>query len=231
MVLAIAIIAIGAAIQATIGLGLGLFCVPLLGLVDLRFLPGPMLLASMALALGMAYRDRAEVSLRTLGTSLVGLAAGTIAGAILLKAVPGGNLARVFGILILVGVALSVSGFSVQPSPFALVVGGTAAGIMGTMAGVHGPPIALVFQHAGPQRARGMLGGFFAVAYVMSIPALAAVGLLGLPELLLGAALLPGVAVGFLGSFLIARWMDRLTLRIAILGISALSACIMVVRG
>src|SRR5260370_7692119 len=55
LVLATLVMAIGAALQAAVGLGLALFVVPLLALIDVRLIPGPMLLASVALAVGMAY--------------------------------------------------------------------------------------------------------------------------------------------------------------------------------
>jgi predicted membrane chloride channel (bestrophin family) len=56
--------AIGAALQAAVGLGLALFVVPLLALIDVRLIPGPVLLASVALAVMMAYRGRAAINRR-----------------------------------------------------------------------------------------------------------------------------------------------------------------------
>ena len=48
LVLATLVMAIGAALQAAVGLGLALFVVPLLALIDVRLIPGPVLLASVA---------------------------------------------------------------------------------------------------------------------------------------------------------------------------------------
>ena len=44
LVLATLVMAIGAALQAAVGLGMALFVVPLLALIDVRLIPGPVLL-------------------------------------------------------------------------------------------------------------------------------------------------------------------------------------------
>jgi uncharacterized membrane protein YfcA len=111
-----------------------------------------------------------------------------------------------------------------------LLAGGGGAGIMGTMVGIHGPPIALVFQNAEPAQARAMLGAFFAVGYTISVVALAAVGLFGRQELALGLLLLPGVAVGYAIAPWLGGFLDRRRLRIFILAISGASALVLLVR-
>jgi uncharacterized membrane protein YfcA len=81
-------------------------------------------------------------------------------GAGALTAIRTAHLSKVFAILVLLAVALSVSGLRVRPTRPALFAGGGAAGVMGTMVGIHGPPMALVLQHARPDQARAMLGAF-----------------------------------------------------------------------
>ena len=49
MAIAVAIMAMGSALQASVGIGLALLVVPLLALVDQSFIPGPMLLAGVML--------------------------------------------------------------------------------------------------------------------------------------------------------------------------------------
>jgi uncharacterized membrane protein YfcA len=115
-------------------------------------------------------------------------------------------------------------GISVRAGRLALLLGGTASGILGTMAGVHGPPIALVLQHEPPERLRAMLCAIFTVACVISISALASIGVFGVSEIGLSLRLLPGVAVGLALTPFIAGRIDRRRARIAVLAISALSA-------
>ena len=225
-----AVMSIGSAIQASVGMGLALFAVPLLVLLDPRLVPGPMLLAGSLLALASAYRERHAVDANSFTLSLAGLAIGTVAGAVALSAIDPEYLGRTFAVLVLLAVALSVSGLRVRPTPWALLAGGGAAGLMGTMVGIHGPPIALVFQNARPDQARAMLGAFFFVAFVGSVVALGVVGLFGVLQLKLAVYLLPGVAAGLLVAPLLAGFVSPARLRTAILGVSASSALVLLLR-
>src|ERR1700732_5395729 len=87
--IAVTIMAIGSALQASVGIGLALLVVPVLALVDQGFIPGPMLLAGVVLALMTAYRERTAIDAPALRNSLIGLAVGTIIGASLLKLISG----------------------------------------------------------------------------------------------------------------------------------------------
>jgi uncharacterized membrane protein YfcA len=228
--IAVAIMAIGSAFQASAGIGLALFVVPVLALVDQNFIPGPMLLAGFMLALSTAYRERTAIDVPALGSSLVGLAVGTMAGALALKFASGPNLDKTFGALVLLAVLLSVSGYRFNATPHSLVLAGGAAGVMGAMVGIHGPPISLVFQNAEPRVARAMLGAFFSIAYLGAVAALADFGLFGIPHLVRAGILLPGVVIGLVVAPLLARHIDGKRLRLIILGIAASSGLTLLVR-
>lgn len=230
VIVANAIMSIASALQASVGIGLALLAVPLLALLDPRLVPGPMLLAGSLLALACAYRERHAVDAKSFGLSLLGLATGTLFGAVGLRAISTGHINKVFAIVVLLAVATSVSGLRVRPTRSALFTGGGVAGVMGTMAGIHGPPIALVFQNARPEQARAMLGAFFFVAYVGSVVALAAFGLFGILQLKLAAALLPGVVAGLLVAPRLAAFISPVRLRMAILSIAASSALLLLLR-
>jgi uncharacterized protein len=224
------IMAIASMLQASVGIGLALLAVPLLALVDPRLVPGPILLAGSVLALASAYRERQAMDRRSFGLSLLGLAVGTVCGAVALRALSTAPLNKVFAVLVLLAVALSVSGLRVRPSRVALFAGGSAAGVMGTMVGIHGPPIALVLQHARPEQVRAMLGAFFFIAYVGSVVALAVFGLFGVLQLQLAVSLLPGVITGLCVAPLLVGFFHPARLRVAILIISASSAVVLLLR-
>ena len=126
--------------------------------------------------------------------------------------------------LILAAVGLSLAGLPVPTGRLALMVGGAASGVLGTMSGVHGPPIALLLQHQPPDRLRATLCAFFAVGGLISVLALAAAGFLGLAKIGLALELLPGVALGFAVAPVFARRVDRRRARAAVLTISTLAA-------
>jgi uncharacterized protein len=227
---AIATMAIGSALQASVGIGLALFVVPLLALVDQSFIPGPMLLAGVVLTLMTAYRERAAIDVPALRSSLVGLAVGTIAGAIAFRFAAGPNLGKTFGVLVLLAVLTSVAGYRFAATPRALMLAGGAAGVMGALVGIHGPPISLVLQNAEPRVARAMLGAFFSIAYLGTVAALAVFGLFGMPQIVRAGILLPGVVLGLIVSPHIARHIDGARLRLVILGIAAASALTLLLR-
>lgn len=225
-----AVMAAACAMQAAVGIGMALLAVPLLVLIEPRFVPGPLLLAGALVPLSAAWREWHAVDLRGLGPALLGLAAGTLAGAMALGMLDPAYLGRVFGALVLLAVAISLSGIRLKPTRTALVAGSGIAGIMGTMAGIHGPPVALVFQNARPEVARAMMGAIFVPAYLVSVAALAAFGLFGLPELRLAAVLLPGTIAGILAAPLLIRRVDARRMRFAILAISATSALVLLLQ-
>ena len=227
---AVAIMALGSAVQAAVGIGLALFVVPVLALIDPAYIPGPMLLAGTVLAVMTAWRERFALDRAGLRLSLAGLLIGTVVGAMALKAIQGPALPKIFGFLILLAVALSVFGPPVRATVVSLSLAGGAAGIMGTMVGIHGPPIALVFQNAEPAVARSMLGALFTAAYLGSVAALAAVGLFGWSELTRALILLPGVGLGLVAAPFIAPVINRTRLRWAILGVSTVSALTLLAR-
>lgn len=224
------IIAIASVLQASVGIGLALLAVPLLALVDTRFVPGPLLLAGALLAFTTAYREWHAVDVQDFGLALLGLALGTVCGALALRGLSAAPLSQIFAGLILLAVAVSVSGVRVRPSRAALLTGGSAAGILGTMVGIHGPPIALVLQHARPEQARALLGAFFFVAYLGSVATLGVVGLFGLLQVQLAVALLPGVVAGLCVAPYLVGVVNPARLRGAILSISAASAVALFLR-
>jgi len=230
IVLPIAIMAIGSAFQASVGIGMALFVVPLLALVDQSFIPGPMLLAGVILALMTAYRERKAIDVPALRSSLVGLVVGTIAGAVALRFASGPLLGKTFGVLVLLAVFLSLTGYRFTATRRSLMIAGGAAGVMGAMVGIHGPAISLVFQNAEPRVARGMLGAFFSVAYLGAVAALAAFGLFGLPQIVRAVILLPGVVAGLIVAPHIAPYIDGARLRLIILAVAATSALVLLVR-
>jgi uncharacterized protein len=230
LVAATIIVAMGSALQAATGMGMALFSAPLLALIDPAFVPGPALCAVMALSAAVAWRERIAIDRPILTTALLGMCVGSVIGAILLASLIGLDLTRIFAALILAAVILSVAGLHPRVGRLALLIGGAASGVLGTMSGVQGPPIALVLQHEAPHRLRATLCAFFAIGGVVSIAALAAAGVFGARQIELGLELLPGVAVGFAIAPALARHVDRRRARIAVLAISALSALALLLR-
>lgn len=224
------IVAAASTLQAATGMGMALLAAPLLALVDPALVPGPVLCAVMVLSAVVAWRERGTLDIQMLAPAVLGLLFGTAIGAGLLAVLVGWHLAQTFAVLILAAVLLSVLGLPIRAGKLTLLAGGVASGVFGTMAGVHGPPIAIVLQHEPPERLRGMLCAFFAIGCAIALLALASIGVFGVAGVGRSVALLPGVAIGLALTPLVAGRIDRRRARIAVLAISALSALALLFR-
>ena len=217
--------------QASIGFGIALFVVPLLVLLNPAFVPGPMLFASIFLASIMAFRGWNSVDSRKLGLAGVGLFIGTAAGALGLMMIAADKWPKVFAVFILLAVALSASGIRIPVTGKNLVTAGIVSGVMGTISGIHGPPMALLYQRETGNIVRATLAVFFVMAYAIALFALGTIGLFGKKEFLMGLTLAPGVIAGYIIARFSTKLLDRgYWLRIAILTVASLSAIALIFR-
>jgi uncharacterized protein len=224
------IIAAGAAAQASVGMGLNLFAIPLLALIDPTYVPGPVLVHGFLLSGLASLRLRESIDARELGLALIGLVTGTVAAAILLAYLASEQLPRLLGLFILLAVALSVAGYRIKPTTRTLLAASSAAGVMGIIAGAHGPPIALLYQGQSPSRIRSMLLPFFVFANPIALGALFVIGKFGWRELYVSASLLPGLALGYLASSSLSRLVSARIIRACLLIISAISGAALVFK-
>ncbi|HTU65301.1 MAG TPA: sulfite exporter TauE/SafE family protein [Steroidobacteraceae bacterium] len=221
---------LGAILQASTGLGAGLIIVPLLALVSLKFIPGPIVLASMALSGIMAWQGRREIQTHRLSMLLVFLCAGVVIGALCISAIPLQRAGIAFGVLVLLAVAVSVAMPNMQRTMPMLVGGGLMSGFMAAISGIGAPILALLYQHETPVRLRATLGAVFTVSSTAILISLYFVGKFGAQEAMWGLLLMPGYILGFLFAPPIARVLDRGNSRAAVLFISTLSAIALIVR-
>ncbi len=110
LVMAVLAVALGAIVQSISGVGGGFIMVPLLAMIDTRFLPGPLIFASLALSVLMAWRERRHIDFNGTGWILMAIAPGAVAGAWLVARVPAAQLGVVFGSMILLAVVISALG-------------------------------------------------------------------------------------------------------------------------
>lgn len=146
---------LGATLQGTVGFGMGIVASPFLVLLDERFVPAPILLSTLVLTTFLTLRERHAVDIRGLRWALVGRVVGTVVAGMVLTVLPADRMTVVFGGFVLVGVLMSASGLRFHPHPHVLAGAGMLSGIMGTIASIGGPPMALVYQDAdGPDLTR-----------------------------------------------------------------------------
>lgn len=203
--IAVTIVIVGSATQASIGIGLGLLAAPTLTLIDPGFIPGAISVCVLPLSVGMTIRERDHVD-REIFRAVIGRFVGVVTGAVVLSQAGHGFIAIVVGASVLLAVIGSASGVRFAPTRRNLMIAGTASGFSGTVAAIGGPPMALTYQHADPRSLRASLAAFNTIGSTFTIPSLVIAGVLGWRELQLAGLLVPGVIVGlWLGRVGIAR--------------------------
>lgn len=225
MVVAItAVMAASAILQGAVGFGLGLLAIPFLIHLDIRFVPGPLLVAALTLHMLVLRRDRSGVDSSGLAMLLSGRLLGTIPAALLLAWIPLESMKLLLAGVVLVGALMGVLHSGGHPTRPVLFAAGAASGFMATTAGLGGPPVALVYQRETGLRLRGTLAAYFIIGTVVSLSALAAAGRFGTEELRLAFLLIPGTVLGFVMSHRAAAYLDGGYTRRAVLAVSVLAA-------
>ncbi|HZD64967.1 MAG TPA: sulfite exporter TauE/SafE family protein [Acidimicrobiales bacterium] len=216
--------AFGACVQGGLGFGINLVAAPLLELVDPRFVPAPLILAGLVSGLLVAVRERGGTDLRGVGWALGGRVPGTVLGLAVVVLVPGPALRGVVAAVVIVAVAASLWGWRLPMTAGSLLGAGVASGVMGTVAGLGGTPMGLVYQDARGPTVRATLARFTVLGAALSLIALAGAGRIGWSQLALAGVLLPGVLVGFLVSARLRPLLDDGRLRPVILALLALAS-------
>jgi uncharacterized membrane protein YfcA len=125
---------------------------------------------------------------------------------------------------------MSIWHSKLQPTPRVIFVASIAAGFMGTISSIGGPPVALVYQNANGANLRANLSVLFATGAFISLSALILIGRFGLDDLWLTALLMVGVVIGVLCSGPVRLLVDRGTARPYLLGLCFVSACGVLLR-
>ena len=190
------VVYVGAVVQASIGIGLGMIASPVLALADPDFIPTAIVLSVMPLTIAIAWADRQHIEGRGVGFALLGRIPGVILGALVVAALSDQVLALLVAGSVLIAVVASLTSKRFEPTDGALMAAGLASGFGATTTGVGGPPMALTYQHSDPAVMRSSISAFFAVGGVMTLIALVPAGEFGTRQLELAALLIPAVIVG-----------------------------------
>ncbi len=230
LLLASAVALLGAAIQGSVGFGLGILAAPILFLINPALIPAPLLSAAVVLTLLTARREHHSIDFHGIAWAVIGRIPGALLGAATLAALPGRSTTFLVGAFVFIAVAMIGWGPRVRRTRISLFAAGTMSGFMGTIASMGGPPMVVVYRDESGPRIRGTLAGFFVAGLLISLTTLAFVGRFGRQEILAALALVPGIVIGFAISNRIAPVIDRGYTRTALLLVSALAGLSVILR-
>ena len=223
--------AVGGVIQGAIGFGFALVAVPTIALVEPDAIPVTVMLMAVPMTIVMALRERAHIDVGGFATIMVGRVVGIAGGVLLLELVPESGLTVLVGVMIMLGVALSVGGLDIEPQRWVNVGAGVLSGVMGTTSAIGGPALAVVYQRRPGPELRSTLALSYLAGIVIAVGALAAVGRVEGWHVWLALEFVPALLLGLWLSFRLASVLDRGWLRPAVLAFAAVSGVVIVVRG
>ena len=119
---------------------------------------------------------KSTIVTREISILLPSILVGTLLGALVLSLVPAHTLGILFAILVLLAIGVTFFVKLHFLTPKGLIIGGVASGLMGTTSGIHGPPLAVLYQHENINKIRATMALVFLVAYCLSLIALGIFG-------------------------------------------------------
>ncbi|MHB1172015.1 MAG: sulfite exporter TauE/SafE family protein [Lacisediminihabitans sp.] len=222
--------AIAAMAQSATGSGYGIVAAPLLFIVDPRTVPGPLLVSTLLVMVVVIAQHRRFLSLRELKPAFLWTAPG-IAGGFLVEAVnpPAVSMLAV-GVIVLLGVAVTVRGVHIPSSRAALGIAGVLAGAFTVLAATPGPPMAIVYRPDDTNRLRANLSAFFFLVVFVTLVPLIATGAHGWAPASHTVALCTGVLLGVLLVRPFLRLLSARVIRAGALGLCALAGVVVLVK-
>lgn len=221
---------LGAVVQGSVGLGLGLVSAPVVALVEPSLLPGAPLVVALVMP-ALTLRDEwRHIDRRGLAWGVPARIPGSLAGAWLVAVLEPRALGAAVGVMVLLAVAATVWALRVRITPVSLMAAGLASGVTGTATSIGGPPIALLYQHAAGPAVRATLAGYFLCGAAISLAALGLSGQLTAAQVTGGLALLPFMLAGFAAARPVRRRFAAGSVRTALLCVVAASGLALLAR-
>lgn len=224
------IVLIGSLLQGLIGYGIGMFCAPLLFLINPNLVPAPLIILSTFITFFMVMRDKDHLQFKQVSWAIMGGFLGIVLAGIALKVTSKDQFELAFGVLILLAVIISVLGFSPKVNRKSNILAGVSSGFMGTITGVGGPPMALLYQHGEIKNIKANLTAFFLFVNIIAIITLVIIGQITPQTLLTVALCSPGMIIGLYISTKAGHIVNAHTIRHWILVLCTITSVIAITR-
>jgi len=225
------LIIIGAITQSAIGIGFG---VPacFLVLFEPSMVPSCIVLMGTFLAFSNALLSLKDVIKMDLAYSFSGRVIGSLISIPLISLTIGTkSYLIIFGVLLLITVFLSAKKWNVIANKKNITIAGACSGFMGTLIGIGGPPMAIVYQNSSAKNVVATLNMFFGIGALFSVFLLIYIDLINLREVMRCLFLAPAVIAGIiLGRRSVVKNYVNKNLKKLILAICFISALIVLVQ-
>ena len=225
------LIIFGAITQSAIGIGFGIPA-GILVLLEPSMVPSCIILMGSFLALSnamLSYKDIIKVDLIY---SYTGRVIGSILAMPLIFLTLGTDYYLIiFGVLLLIATYLSAKKWDIVATKKNITIAGTASGLMGTLTGIGGPPMAIVYQNSSAKKVVATLNMFFGIGALFSVLLFIYYDLINLPEVMKSIYLTPGLIIGtYIGRRKIIREFVNRNLKNLIIAVCFISAVVIILN-
>ena len=223
------LIIFGAITQSAIGIGFGIPA-GILVMLEPSMVPSCIILMGSFLALSnamLSYKDIIKVDLIY---SYTGRVIGSILAMPLIFLTLGTDYYLIiFGVLLLIATYLSAKKWNIVATKKNITIAGTASGLMGTLTGIGGPPMAIVYQNSSAKKVVATLNMFFGIGALFSVLLFIYYDLINLPEVMKSIYLAPGLIIGtYIGRRKIIRKFVNRNLKNLIIAVCFISAVVII---
>lgn len=223
-------VAVGGLVQGSLGFGFALTAGPIVAFIEPGALPGLFILLGLPTAIWMLLRERGSLDKPGFTQMLGGRIVGTLAAFGVLAVVSRDSLTVLIGGGIVAAAVLSWRTVDLRPGIGLRIVAGSVSGLMGTIAAVGGPAMALAYQDRAGSELRATLAATFLVGGLFSLLALSASGLLEWWHLELSLMMMPAELMGVAASGLLLPFLHREAMRTGVLLLAACGGLIVVLK-
>ncbi len=231
LLLCCAVVIFASILQVSIGMGFGMLASPLIALIKPELVPGSILAMGLFVAFSGAWRERVNISWTELKLGVGGRIIGSITAFIVLLIIPDvESFFVVFGIVMLVAIAMTAFGRKVDFTETNLLQLSIISGLMGSITAVGAPPMAIIYHDRDPAIVRPTLNAFFFSGSVLGLISLGSSGWISVQDFIAAVIFLPAMFFGILVSGPFKGLPNRLMSSI-LLGLSALASISLIIRG
>jgi uncharacterized membrane protein YfcA len=223
-------VAVGGMIQGVLGFGLVLTAGPIIAFIEPKALPGVFILLGLPMGVWMLLRERKALDVPGFAQLLGGRAVGTLAAFGILAIATPDSLAVVVGTAIVIAAIISWRTVEVPSAPSLKLIAGGVSGLMGTVAAVGGPAMALAYQNREGSELRSTLAATFLVGGLLSLVALTASGFLHWWHVRLSLLMMPAELFGVAASGAVIPYLRRKWLRSGVLLLAGIGGLIVVAK-
>ncbi len=212
-----------------IGFGLGLLCAPVIYMIYPELVPGPMIMNALLITSILSVKHRAKIDFHQTGFSIMGGTAGVLVAGVVMLFIDSHQYQLLFGISILVAVALSLVGIAPRVSIISNLIASMLSGFLGTTTSAGGAPMGLLYQTVQKEKIKANLSIFFTYINLFAIIVLSLAGVIGFSDFVLFLYCIPALLVGWILAIYINRRINEKLIRTLILTIASLSGLMLVI--